>query len=140
VPRLRLLAWVASVATLTGIAGCGSSAEEMREAAETLVPPGSRIVAREDGDCVMVADAPSCHTIGFLRPTASLEKRADEVRQAAGQAGWELEEELRAEGATFLEYTRDGLKASVTLWADFRAKPCRLRPRMDCADHVRVVR
>lgn len=112
----------------------------MRHAAETLVPPGSRIVGREDGDCVMFADSPSCHRIAFVGPPDTLEERAKAVREAAGPAGWELEEELRTEGATFLDYTRGGLKASVTLWADFRAKPCQLRPRMDCADRVRVVR
>ena len=144
VPRLRLLAWVvacvSTVSALTGVAGCGPGAEELREAADTLVPPDSRIVAREDGNCFMFADSPWCHTIGFVRPTAPLEKRVDAVREAAGQAGWELEEEVRAEGATFLDYTRGGLKASVTLWADFRAKQCGLRPRMDCADRIRVVR
>ena len=125
---------------LTSIAGCGPSAAKLRHAAETLVPPGSHIVGREDGDCVMFADSPSCHQVGFVGPTTTLAKRANAVREAAGQAGWKLEDELRTEGATFLDYTRDGLKADVTLWAEFRAKPCRLRPRMDCADHVRVVR
>lgn len=128
------------MSALTGIAGCGQSAEALREAAETLVPPASRIVAREDGDCFMFADSPTCHTIGFVRPTAPLEERVDAVREAAGEAGWELEEEVRAEGATFLYYKRGGFKASVTLWADFRAKRCGLRPRMDCADRIRVVR
>jgi hypothetical protein len=48
--------------------------------------------------------------------------------------------ELRAEGGTFLELSRAGLEADVTLWADFRAVPCRKRPSADCADSVRVLR
>ena len=142
--RPRRLAWVGAcvfgVAALTGIAGCGPSAAELRQAAETLIPPGGRIVGREDGDCVMLADSPSCHRIAFVGPVGTLDDRAKAVREAAGPAGWKLEEELRTEGATFLDYTRGGLEANVTLWAEFRARPCRLRPQMDCADRVRVVR
>lgn len=88
----------------------------------------------------MFGDSPSCHRIAFIGPADTVDDRAKAVREAAGAAGWELEKELRAEGATFLEYERGGLEASVSLWADFRAKPCRLRPQIDCADSVRVVR
>ena len=112
----------------------------MRQAAQTLVPPGSRIVGREDGDCVMFADSPSCHRIGFVGPADALKERTTAVREAAAATGWELQDELRTEGATFLDFTRGGLKASVSLWADFRAKPCRVRPQRDCADSVRVAR
>ena len=120
----------------------GVRAERRGDAArppESLVPPGSRIVAREDGDCVMFADSPRATGLAFSGLPSTWEA-SGAVRKAAGQAGWELEEELRAEGGTFLDFRRDGLKASVTLWADVRANRCRLRPRMDCADHVRIVR
>jgi hypothetical protein len=124
-------------------AGCGPlgpSADDMREAAESLVPPGSRIVAREDRDCVQLADSPSCHVIRFVGPAAPLDARAATVRELARRAGWEDERQLRTEGATFLEYSRDGLDVDVSLWTDSRAVPCRARPQPDCADSVRVVR
>lgn len=134
---------VVGAALVFGAGGCGPlgpSADDMREAAESLVPPGSRIVAREDRDCIQLADSPSCHVIRFVGPAAPLEARADAVREVARRADWDDERQLRTEGATFLEYTRDGLDADISLWADFRAVPCRVRPRPDCADSVRVVR
>jgi hypothetical protein len=138
---LRVSVGMLVVTSLVSVAGCGGpSAEEMREAAESLVPPGSRIVGRRDRDCVQLADSPSCHELTFVGPVGTLEERADAIRTAAQEAGWEREEELRTEGATFLDYSRDGMEASVSLWADFRAEPCRARPNEDCADRVRVIR
>ena len=118
----------------------GESADEMREGAATLVPPGAQVIGRDDSDCIQLADSPSCHSVYFVGPSEALEARVERARAAAERAGWELEKELRAEGGTFLELSRGGLKADVTLWADFRATTCRKRPSVDCADSVRVLR
>lgn len=118
----------------------GESADEMREGAASLVPPGAHVIGRDDGDCIQLADSPSCHSVYFVGPSEALEARVDRARAVAERAGWELKKELRAEGGTFLELSRGGLEADVTLWADSRAVPCRKRPSADCADSVRVLR
>lgn len=118
----------------------GESADELREGAASLVPPGATVIGRDDGDCIQLADSPSCHSVYFVGPSELLEARVDRARAVADRAGWELQKELRAEGGTFLELSRGGLEADVTLWADFRAVQCRKRPSPDCADSVRVLR
>jgi hypothetical protein len=118
----------------------GENADEMREGATSLVPPGAHVIGREDGSCIQLADSPSCHSVYFVGPSKALEARVDQARAVAERAGWELEKELRTEGGTFLELSRGGLEADVTLWADFRAVPCRKHPSADCADSVRVLR
>jgi hypothetical protein len=131
---------VAAVLLAPGCGPFGTSADEMRDGAATLVPPGARVIGREDGDCIQLADSPSCHRILFVGPAATLEVRVDLVRAAADEAGWDLKEELRTEGATFLELSRGELDADVSLWADFRAVRCRKRPDAECADSVRILR
>ena len=118
----------------------GESAEEMRDGAASLVPSGARVIQREDRDCKQLADSPSCHSVYFVGPAGPLDRRVDRARTAAERAGWRLDKELRTEGATFLELSRGGLEADITLWATFRSESCRKRPSVDCADSIRVLR
>jgi hypothetical protein len=138
--RWTLAGAVAAVLLAPGCGPFGTSVDEMRDGAATLVPPGARVIGREDGDCIQLADSPSCHRVLFVGPAATLEVRVDLVRAAADETGWDLKEELRTEGATFLEFSRGELDANVSLWADFRAVPCRKRPDAECADSVRILR
>lgn len=141
--KRRTLAQCAVLAALVFAPACGpfgESAEEMRDGAASLVPWGARVIGSDDGDCKQLADSPSCHSVFFVGPAEPLDRRVDRARTAAERAGWRLDTELRTEGATFLELSRGGLEADVSLWAAFRSAQCRKRPSVDCADSIRVLR
>ena len=119
--------------------GCGGpSGDELREAARSLVPPGSEVVEEVAADCVELARSPSCVHIYFLAPAASREDRVAAVQEAAREAGWEG---VRAEtfpGGSQLRCRRGDLKAVANVGADERAARCREAPAKDCADSVFV--
>ena len=120
-------------------AGCvGPSADELHEAARSLVPPGSSIVEEVAADCVELARSPSCVHIYFVSATASRDARVAAVEKAAQAEGWEAVRSEAFVGGSQLRFRRGGLGASVFIPAEETASRCREAPAKDCADAVFV--
>jgi hypothetical protein len=132
----RLLLACGALALFSGCVG--PSADELRAAARSLVPPESDVVAEVEADCVELAPSPSCVHIYFLPPPRSREERAKAVEDAARTAGWEPVSAETFIGGTQLRFRRDGLKAVVGVWPAERSDRCRESPEKDCADSVFV--
>src|SRR5262245_48929635 len=82
---------VAVVPALTGCFPVGTShATELREAAASLVPPGSRVIERSLTDCVEFEASPSCRVIYFVAPRQPTNAQVREVQTAARREGWSL--------------------------------------------------
>ena len=133
---VRLLLALIVVALASGCVG--PSADELRQAARSLVPAGSEVVDEVEADCVELARSPSCVHLFFLPPEASRQKRVTAVERRARAAGWEA---VRAEtfiGGSHLRFRRSGLRAIVYVSADERLERCRHAPTKECADAVSV--
>ena len=126
--------------TLLGfLSGCiGPSADELHEAAQSLVPTGSHIVAKVEGDCVELARSPSCVEVYFIPEADSREERAAAVEEAARAAGWETVSKEVFIGGTSLRFRRGGLQAFVHLVLDEQLSRCRDVRAKECADTVSV--
>lgn len=118
-------------------------ADSLRAAALGLVPPGSKVVATEDGACIQVAAFPSCVTTYFRAPTVNLAERVAAVRAEARKQGWE-EQLVRngsddGSGGAFLRLHRRQLDANVVLVRSPAPQGCADEPPPNCVDSVRVI-
>ena len=113
---------------------------KLREGARSLVPSDSRIVEEVEADCVELARSPSCVHIYYIAEAQALRERVQAVEQAAGAARWRTITREFAAGGANLRLRRGGLMASVFIWNDERATPCRAAPDRECADVVMVER
>lgn len=77
----------------------------LRAAALELVPPGSTVVATEEGACIQVAAFPSCVTTHFCAPATNFSEHVAAVRAEARKLGWE--EQLVRDGSTPRRVARD---------------------------------
>src|SRR5436190_5780420 len=91
----------------------GGKADNLREAARSLVPPGGHIVAREAGACVEFAAFPSCETVWFRVRGRSLDERARLVGDRAERLGWEPTGSTGGDGGTILRFHKGRLSAYV---------------------------
>jgi hypothetical protein len=118
------------------------STEELRSLTRSLVPPGARIVAQQDGECIQVAPQPSCVTVFFAQPGQSLAQRVDAVSEHALARGWSERDRWDGPGGATLQYRRPGLTASVSLVLRPKVS-CAGRSSFDCGgrmDHASVLR
>jgi hypothetical protein len=86
-------------------AGCwpgGSSVESLRDAARSLVPPGSRVVEEVEGDCVELARSPSCVHIFYVAEALPLANRV----RATEKSGWETTSHEFLAGSADLRFRR----------------------------------
>jgi hypothetical protein len=134
----RLVVAAAAVLVLSGCWWGGSSPAALRDGARSLVPPGSRIVEQIEADCIELARSPSCVHIYYIAEAEALRERVRAVEQAAAAAGWRAISREFLLGGANLRFSRERLTASVYIWAEKRAAPCRHAPARDCADVVMV--
>jgi hypothetical protein len=121
------------------VSGCiGPSARELHEAAESLVPSGSEIVAQVEADCVELARSPSCVEVYFIPKARSRDERVAAVEQAARAAGWQIVRKETFIGGSELRFRRGGLQAFVHLFPDERLERCREAAARECADTLSV--
>lgn len=121
------------------LAGCGETdPDELRRAAESLVPAEGRIVAREEGSCLQLVAEPSCIEVEYLIRARSHAERTELVRTAARSGDWEATGEERGSRVAFLYFERDGYEATVTILKDDWRALC--TNMTECGDSVRVVR
>lgn len=130
----------ASALLLIVLSACAAeeSPRDIRQAARSLVPTGSRIVARQDGACVQLADFPSCVEFRFVAADLSEEERIELVRKAAQEHAWDTREEEVFARETWLYFERGDYEATVRILRDEWLASCRVR--RDCPDTVRVLR
>ena len=96
---------------------------ELTQAARSLLPPSWREIATQEGQCVELADYPSCLDVAFDRRGAPRAAAEAEVRNAARAAGWEATGDEIARSLTILHFRRGKLTAFVAL---------RESPRLTC--------
>ena len=115
VPAALLTAFVS-----TGISAClqtpGQRRATLRERANEILPPGARIRAFGYGDCVELAESPSCARVVFELPEHDSGRRASEVRDEAQSHGWAITQSGNTAGGWNLFLKRDGYTAFVVLW------------------------
>src|SRR6266480_619958 len=116
----------AVVPALTGCFPLGTShATELRKAAASLLPPGSRAIERSLTDCVEFEASPSCRLIYFVAPRQPTNALAREVQAAAKRDGWSLSRKDVYAGGTELRLKRRGLRAYISLADGTRVEACR---------------
>lgn len=138
-PRFVITRLLLASAALAVGSGCiGPSANELHDAARSLVPPGSEVVAEVEADCVELARSPSCVHIYFVAQPLSRDERVEAVQSAARAAGWDAVRTERFIGGTQVSFRRGGLKAVVNVWPAERARRCRDAAAKECADSAFV--
>jgi hypothetical protein len=104
----------------SGVSSCFQTGAQrratLRDAAEGLLPPEARIRALGFGDCVELADSPSCARVVFQLPESSSALRAKSVRAAAVANGWTVTHSDDAQGGWSLFLRRHGFTAYVVFW------------------------
>jgi hypothetical protein len=122
------------------VSGCfGPSAKELHEAARSLLPPGSEVVAEEEGDCVELARSPSCVQIYFIPSDAARGAPASAVLDVARDTGWKRVGAETFAGGSSLRFQRRRLKAYVSVGRSHDVVRCRQAPK-ECADFISVER
>ena len=129
---------IALAVLLVGCSPGWKGGGELRSGAFSLLPPGSSIVEKVEGDCVELAPTPSCMHVYFLAPPVALGHRTRLVDAAAATSGWERVRLEAFPGGNIAHYRRGDLDARVYLRPDNVTVRCRPRPHRDCADAVMV--
>jgi hypothetical protein len=117
-----LLACCAVVAAFvtTGVSSClqtgGQRRAALRDAAEGLLPPQARIRTLGFGECVELANSPSCARVVFELPERSSALRAKSVRAIAEANGWTVTHSDDAQGGWNLFLRRSGFTAYAVFW------------------------
>ena len=88
---------------------------ELTQARRSLLPPSWREIASQEGQCVALADYPSCLNVAFDRRGAPRAAAESDVRAAARAAGWEATGDEIGRSATLLHFRRGKLSAFVEL-------------------------
>ena len=112
----------------------GGNAEELASEARSLLPPDARVISQGGGDCVELADYPSCWTLTF-ESNLRQEERVAAVEASAADADWESRGQSRTQVSTWLQFEKGHFFATVILY--FPDCPKGLRAR--CTDTVRVL-
>jgi hypothetical protein len=153
-PRMRLhpvlvLALVAAVALGVVALRKGASSSglhdsqrrtELHSAARSLLPPSFRELASQEGQCVELAEYPSCLTVVFERQGEARVPSTAEIRRAADAAGWRETGAEVARSQTTVNFRRGKLKAWVSIRDDAPAA-CSGPAVSDCparADELQV--
>src|SRR5438552_18699099 len=80
--------------------GCGQpSRSHLHEAAQSLIPPGAKVVLEKDADCVEGARFPSCVEVYFRLEHHRVAERLNLFITNARQHGWKAERAPSAGGA-----------------------------------------
>ena len=112
--------------------------DELRAAANTLVPANGRVLARDEGACVQLASVTSCVELEHVVGLRSAAERVELVRAAARETEWEARGEETNARIALLHFVRGDYDATVTvLNDDWRA---RCKDPTTCGDSIRVVR
>jgi hypothetical protein len=120
------------------LASCsGPGAEQLHNAARSLVPGGAAVVREREGDCVELAPSPSCVQLSFVFVT-HLTKRESAVRAAADAGGWRLDRREVLPDGVELRFSHDDVRAIVTLRPPDAATRCTNVRSVTCADTVSV--
>jgi hypothetical protein len=119
--RLLLASFVLVAALVaSGVSSClqtgGQRRSALREAAKGLLPAHTHIRALGFGDCVELADNPSCARVVFELPERSSALRAKSVRDAAEANGWTVTHSDDAQGGWNLFLRRSGFTAYAVFW------------------------
>jgi hypothetical protein len=117
----------------------GSSRDELRDGARSLLPPASDVVDEVEGDCVELARSPSCVMVYYVADSRSSSERMAAIEDRARASGWDLwrKEEFDS-GGVELRFRRGRLQAIVNIWWPNKASRCRLSPSRACADVIAV--
>src|SRR5829696_10113902 len=78
---------IALAVLLVGFSPGWKGGGELRSGAFSLLPPGSSIVEKVEGDCVELAPTPSCMHVYFLAPPVALGHRTRLVDAVAATSG-----------------------------------------------------
>jgi len=108
---------------------------ELTQAAGSLLPPSWTEIASEEGQCVALADYPSCLTVAFDRRGAPRAAAAGEVRAAASAAGWTATGDEVGHSLTILHFRRGKLSAFVALLESPRST-CGRQQVVECTTYV----
>jgi hypothetical protein len=104
----------------SGVSSCLQTGSQrraaLRDAAEGILPPEAHIRALGYGDCVELADSPSCAGVVFELPERSSALRAKSVRAAAVANGWTVTHSGDAAGGWSLFLRRSGFTAFAVFW------------------------
>src|SRR6266550_2153393 len=84
--------------------------------AEELIPAEARIRALDYGNCVELANSPSCAGVVFELPERAASRCARVVRATAERHGWTVVKMDDAEGGWSLFLRRPDYTANVVLW------------------------
>jgi hypothetical protein len=103
-----------------GVSAClqtgGQRKSELRARAEELLPDDARVLVVGYGDCVELAESPSCIQIVFDLPEPDPRSRARLVLDEAKRNGWTVTHSDDAPGGWSVFVKRSGFTALVTLW------------------------
>ena len=104
---------------------------ELTQAADSLLPPSWTQIASQEGQCVALADYPSCLSVVFDRRRAPRAAAEADVRAAARATGWESTGDEVARSLTILHFRRGKLSAYVALRESPRST-CGRQAVIDC--------
>lgn len=149
IPWMRFqLASFLVVATLvtTGVSSClqtgGQRRAALRHAAESLLPPRAHIRALGYGDCVELANSPSCARVVFELPGRSSALRARRIRAVAEANGWTVTHSDDAPGGWSLFLRRGGFEAYIAFWRPevYGLRCDGARPKDECFNTINLER
>jgi hypothetical protein len=131
---------VICVLALAAGPGCGADREALHAAAESLVPDSSRILLREEGDCVQLGASPSCLELFVAAPSISQDDYIELIRERASEEDWgdPYDVDASGRGATWLWFRKDDYTAIVRVVPDPSADTCGGGP--SCANTIKVIR
>jgi hypothetical protein len=144
--RLTFALVVAAALVASGVSSClqtnGQRGAALRQEAEALLPPQAHIRALGFGDCVELADSPSCARVVFEMPEHSSALRAKRVREAAEANGWRVTRSGDAQGGWSLFLRRSGFTAYAVFWrpAVYGLRCNGGHPKDECFNTVNVER
>ena len=134
-PRLAVF----SVAAALVASACGgANANELRSAAESLVPRESRVVERRESACMQFSTPPSCVKLSFLTGDLRQERRVEQVRSAARAHDWDSRGKTAFTRETWLYFRRDNYEATAVILNDSWRALCRTESK--CGDSITVIR
>ena len=141
-PRARMSARTfAALSLLAALAasGCGGAdPEELRSAAQSLVPNESRVIERHEAACAQLSAPPSCVKLSFLTGQAPRGRRVELVRAVARAHDWDARGTTAFARETWLYFERDNYEATAVILNDSWRATC--RDELKCSDSVTVIR
>jgi len=103
-----------------GVSACLQTEEQrkqdLRASANELLPSGAHVLDIGYGDCVELAESPSCVQVVFTLPERDSAARAALVREEASRNGWTVTHSSDAPGGWSVFAKRNGSTAVAFLW------------------------